>query len=277
MRDFFFSLIALDAKMTGSLEWNRELEKAAEAVNAGRKILWDVQMGLFSELNYPASNGMQMRALELALEHVVEKAWDPFAEQSLGLLLFHGSIPWQKEEEIELLHQLILSIPSEIPLYLHLDCEKVPDAVRQLLLLHPEKVLHCRLILENAFFPPASHLFRGFVEAGRKDAEMPYAICLPALSFLEKSPPSILQDLFQVFQSQNLPLRWIPEEVLTQEWQGLDWIFYFPQALTHQGKRKLLGFAAAGGTIVSLGAVSGLPGEISWDEFIRHSRLSLGV
>ncbi len=64
----------------------------------------------------------------------------------------------------------------------------------------------------------------------------------------------------------GIDYRIIPETYLTTEWHGLDYLIVDPDSLSSQGFRKLQGFCAAGGTIVSLGKIMGLPYEILFDE-----------
>jgi hypothetical protein len=45
------------------------------------------------------------------------------------------------------------------------------------------------------------------------------------------------------------------ESLLTEQWDGLDEIYVLSEALTPQGKRKLLGFEAAGGKVNYLGPI----------------------
>ena len=43
----------------------------------------------------------------------------------------------------------------------------------------------------------------------------------------------------------------IYENLLTHEWDGIDKLIIFPQALTEWARRKIRGFVAAGGEIIT--------------------------
>jgi hypothetical protein len=73
---------------------------------------------------------------------------------------------------------------------------------------------------------------------------------------------SILAQLDQLFlKIAPTPLRIIPEEKLTEQWDGLDRLLVPGKAVSAQGKRKLLGFIAAGGSVATFGKPLGLPEE----------------
>ena len=54
----------------------------------------------------------------------------------------------------------------------------------------------------------------------------------------------------------------IEELFLTESWEGVDRLYVLSEATTSQGKRKLLGFCAAGGTVIVEGESLGLPNEV---------------
>jgi len=81
-------------------------------------------------------------------------------------------------------------------------------------------------------------------------------LCLPA-----NAEDSLIEKMDR-FLATTLA-RLIPEEKLNEEWNGLDRLVVFSEALSPQGKRKLLGFIAAGGTVATIGHPLGLPEEES--------------
>ena len=92
-------------------------------------------------------------------------------------------------------------------------------------------------------------------------------ICLPAMSFHRFSDYENLEEVLQWLQGASLRYRIIPESQLTTEWDGLDDLFVVSRSLGVQGRRKLQGFCAAGGIVVTLGSKMGLAQELSFEEW----------
>ncbi|NDD58463.1 MAG: hypothetical protein EBZ47_04315 [Chlamydiae bacterium] len=72
----------------------------------------------------------------------------------------------------------------------------------------------------------------------------------------------ILNDLVE----RQVPFRVIPDNLLTEAWDGIDHIVVVTSAISYQGKRRLQGFCAAGGTVVCLGPSL----ELSQEEVFEH-------
>lgn len=79
------------------------------------------------------------------------------------------------------------------------------------------------------------------------------------------------QEVLNRLLKQNVSFRFIPESLLTTEWDGLDFLLVQPESLGPQGMRKLRGFCAAGGTVVLCDCEDttiGLAQEIPFPEWI---------
>jgi len=74
---------------------------------------------------------------------------------------------------------------------------------------------------------------------------------LPKDKFLDVALIQEIDTLILKLNKNQLPFRIIPEEKLTEQWDGIDKLIVPGQAISEQGKRKLLGFIAAGGSIES--------------------------
>lgn len=93
-------------------------------------------------------------------------------------------------------------------------------------------------------------------------------ICLPPIT---RRRPSEWRGFGKVFTSlteSQVPFRVISEVSLTTEWDCLDYLIISSQNLSVQGRRKLNGFCAAGGVVVTIGEPIGLAQEINFADFI---------
>jgi hypothetical protein len=85
------------------------------------------------------------------------------------------------------------------------------------------------------------------------DGEIPaLAICLPSDPYCDRRIAAELDRVMKELYSKATPFRIICEENLTEEWDGLDQLIIIPESISPRGKRKLQGFAAAGGEIKQL-------------------------
>lgn len=100
--------------------------------------------------------------------------------------------------------------------------------------------------------------------------EITIGICWPTLDIIKPSAFTRLSETLKTLASRNIYFRLVPESRLTAEWDGLDDLIVDPATLSAQGKRKLLGFCAAGGTVITLGDNTlNLPQENSFDNFLK--------
>ena len=80
----------------------------------------------------------------------------------------------------------------------------------------------------------------------------PLGIYLPKDPMIDASVLAQLDRLIASLISEQTPFRIISEEKLTEQWDGLDRLIVPEKAISTQGKRKLLGFIAAGGTVTKI-------------------------
>lgn len=103
---------------------------------------------------------------------------------------------------------------------------------------------------------------------GRQAACMPQdeavsiGVCLPQVACRRPSDYCGLREVLADLHRRQKPFRVVAESRLTTEWDGLDYLIVAPQSLSAQGHRKLRGFCAAGGTVVSLGGPVGVAQEL---------------
>ncbi len=173
---------------------------------------------------------------------------------------------------VHYLNSLAARLADALPCYLLLDATSLQgNLTKQLQLLNPHCFEHFQLAIKGTDLPLGQwgwHCHateKGYIGARAKmiepAAEKALGICLPLMHFRSSSPWEKIVELTKQLKKLNYSFRLISENHLTTEWQGLETIFFVPEALSSQGKRKLLGFCAAGGEVVSLGQIVGLPNE----------------
>jgi len=238
----------LDGSITSSLDWKKTL---AQAENSEGPLQWYLDLGLFTTLKRGLTQSADFHTLLLALDHFKKCVWERFSERTQKVFLYRGTLdfsyefPWDAIQEenyrltgngnkqrycvaaaAEYLRLLVQKMPDEIPLALQLDATSIADPFEKALLLNPEPFSRFQLDIQGA--------------APWKN-DSPAALCLP---LTESCAPQVRQ-LVE-------PCRLIPESALVYSWDGLERIYYDPAALNSLAMRKLQGFSAAGGELISL-------------------------
>ena len=83
------------------------------------------------------------------------------------------------------------------------------------------------------------------ITSGIKEAQ--FGICFPSDVFCSGA---ILDRIDRYLAALKTPYRVVFESLLSEQWEGLDSLTVWPDGLSVQGKRKLMGFRAAGGTVL---------------------------
>lgn len=91
-KPFNTALIYLNAKLDSDLDWSRAQKEAKLAIENQKQILWDIDLGLFTELPLPLSDTTQYKSLHLALDHFFESLFKEFKDHSIGAILFKGTL-----------------------------------------------------------------------------------------------------------------------------------------------------------------------------------------
>lgn len=300
--------IRLDARMEAHLEWVAERGVAQRYVAQGNKLEWDIELGLYSCLHFPLHNETQYLSLKLALEHFCDTLWNEFEEHTKAVCLYRGdadfspTFHWddtqikslqkwmeegfvdidtlQKEVNIRVSnfsdlhpshflnteegHQLIRlfcaqvmseymvmlsgSLPEALTPSVELDATNVSDAIHRAQLLSKERYPHFAFSEEN------------LANVG---------VCMLPLTCYRPSQYKELRTAVQELQKREIPFKFVPESMLTTEWDGLDYLIVNPAVVTPLAKRMLQGFCAAGGTVVSLREPLNLKEEISFSSYIN--------
>jgi len=313
-------LISLDGAIQGNLNWKSELEWAAQCVQQGFSILWEIRLGLFKQLPQPLSNKTQFLSLGLSLEHFLQGPWKEFQAHSLGICLYRGNadfslnFPWEADQHIhfhewlndrfkdiqDFNQEMQLSVenftevdPKQpeghllaalycrdiaadyfdllaghmsqiLPLYLLLDATSLKDPAMQMQMLSKERFARFELGVKGSLVGsfPLEWEPNGWILSLEKQEKI--AVCLPDLKEATPSLCKLLSVAVNTLNQRQIPFRLIFENTMTHEWDELDMLFVLPTGLSPEGKRKLMGFCAAGGQIISLGEHLGTPEEISF-------------
>ncbi len=176
---------------------------------------------------------------------------------------------------------LVSRIPDSLPVYLFLDMAPFTKSpLAQLLVMNPEKFERFSLGLRSHTVPfhwigwsrGSSQGYSGFDNTVLPPEEKStIAVCIPPTRCYLPSQYAGLEEAIKQLHQHDLPFRLIAESALISQWAGLDYLIYSPNGLDVQGKRKLQGFCAAGGTAVSsTDQLIGLAHEIPFSSFITR-------
>ncbi len=183
-----------------------------------------------------------------------------------------------RDVAIEYLSLLASRLPDDLLAYLYLDASSLAHApLHQLQLLNPERFNRLHLALKGQTLPfqawgwhqPTMHGYSGALPFVLPHVpEITIGICVPSMSCYHSQHYQGLDQAIRHLQERQLPFKLIAETHLTAQWDGLDYILYAPAGLSVQGKRKLQGFCAAGGTVVSTQHLLELPSELSLNDWL---------
>jgi len=285
-------VISLEAGLQASLDWKKEKQRAVDAIQQGKYLLWEFKMGLFSGLLLSLSDETQQLSLSLAVEHFSKTLWKQFSEKTCGVIFYHGSLdfashfPWDSFQErkyeewrgdtadssflrrmfcqevcVEYLSFLVSALPEEVTPFVILEPSYLCQEMDILRFSSPESYPYMQVVIKGNFFKrfycrapilewsektlfleASQQLSVGLCLPSRKmDREEPWQKCVEALK-----PASPLRKKFQ------FPWLLLNENALTHQWDGLEVIIVASEGVSPQAKRKLHGFCAAGGTVITL-------------------------
>lgn len=173
---------------------------------------------------------------------------------------------------LELINQyldfVIEFLPERLPCYLLLDAELAASRTELARLLSGQRFELFRLAIKNNLLP-SRHLTWSqniiYQETNTEIVEL--GVCLPDISKIDKKSHEGFEKLF--FELKQ-PYKLISEEHLVTEWDNIEFLFVVPASITSEGRRKLQGFCAAGGTVVTIAEGSlGLAYEMSYSDWLK--------
>lgn len=169
---FAIRRIPLPATLYDRLDWKPSFAVAKDAIARGERILWDLDLGLFSRLPMPLSDEGQFRACTLAVEFLLHEIKDHFKDVTVGVCLYRGSgdmrrgFPWEpgsapvtaeaasaekslvicRDRCWEFLRQLVVNWPDHIPLFAMLDLRRLSPLTQLLLLERSQLGRFCPIV-----------------------------------------------------------------------------------------------------------------------------------
>lgn len=170
---------------------------------------------------------------------------------------------------------LAQGLPDGITPFVLLDVKGVtnPFLLAQLVSQHRFGRIQ-RAITDGVISP--SHLTgqqRGFLSTQMMEPNLSSSptvgVCLPSKTLVKGFAD--WTTALEKMQIASIPWRLLCESTLTSEWEGLDYLLVMPHDLTAQGLRKLHGFCAAGGTVISLADPVGVAQELAFKDWINQS------
>ncbi len=208
-------------------------------------------------------------------EHYAEKAQEyPLLPKTLLKQIFAADVL------VEYLHRLASFLPDTLLVFCLLDVSFVKSSAELAVLLSKERFQHILLGLKKSR-TPLGHLNweEGACLGGWIGRGAPYfssvpdiktAVCLPTGEKISSEVLALLDKTFENLGRFDVPFRIVEENRLNESWDGIDDLLVLTSSLSHQGLRKLQGFLAAGGRIISIGPSLGLESEISLEDFTKH-------
>ncbi|CDZ81011.1 hypothetical protein BN1013_01539 [Candidatus Rubidus massiliensis] len=181
-----------------------------------------------------------------------------------------------RDVTVEYIQLIQAKIPDGITCYMMIDASSVKDPFFQSNLLHEDKFDRIQLCVKGAKIPfsglgwdcyhPNGFISTKELERGNEKI-ITHAISFPDHYINKLHSLNTLTSLFTKLEEQNILFSIIPEEKIMSSCEGIDYIFASNKGTSFRGKRQLLGFCAAGGTVVYIDQPLQLPNEISVEEF----------
>jgi len=178
------------------------------------------------------------------------------------------------------LNLLSSALPTEVQLFLMLDCSTINCAVERLQLISLECFSRYHLILKGHCSEfPCLMWGGGDTEIGRvctnplllaESSKKTVAVLLPSSEIYQPAPFEKTANVISQLHLRGIPFRLIPEAFLTVQWDGLDFLIVEPSGITLVGKRMLQGFCAAGGTVVTLSSGMSLRKEVPFADWLLN-------
>ncbi len=297
--------ISLPVHSQADLLWDQEVEIAASAYLEGKWIFWALDFG-FEKTPVFIHDTSLFYSLGIAIEEFSKRVLSSFQDRTLGVCIFEGDVDfgryfvWTQQHQ-EYFEEKKLEYPANIDEedcrrlfaadifsdYLQRLCSFLPESVLPFalidalqledrpsflsLLLSKERFQHLLLGIKQSkvFLGHLTWKEGGWIanpDSGQEEVRI--GICLPREERI-LSRLNGCDDVFHALCRSKLLYRVIPESKLNECWDGIDDLIVWTDLLSDQGKRKIHGFQAAGGRVISVGPLLNLENEISWEDYMN--------
>jgi hypothetical protein len=264
--------IDLPCQPHDSLDWSEELCKARTLVEQGDRIVWKCNLGLEGPF-YPLDDEMRFQSASLAMTRFSEIVWPEFKEHTEFVCLYRGSadfhsyFSWSDKQltdfarfaDPDTLQAKRLFTAESFAIYFRMLSHRLPDEAKVLLLfdLAPLKspVTALQVISKERFEHfsigvrgldmPIEGLWWDGTELECRKIEVTAGVVFP-----ESACEASCEALGKLFTIPGVKI--IFESFLSEEWEGLDQLYVIENSLSVQGLRKLSGFRAAGGEVITI-------------------------
>lgn len=177
------------------------------------------------------------------------------------------------------LHRLSSFFPEGLLPFCLLDVSSIESSAELAVLLSKERFQHLFLALKRSRIPlgylnwEEGGCLGGWIGRGApyfsSVLEVNVAVCLPMEDKVDSVLLNQLDSIFEALIEAQISYRIIPEVYLNEQWDGIDELIILSSAVSVQGLRKIKGFLAAGGRVVTFGDLLNLSCEMSFSEFLK--------
>lgn len=272
--------IELGGEPHDTLDWAQALARARQSE---KKIFWRLELGLEQSF-FPLEEEARFQALALALQQFTKEVWPAFQEKTAGVCIYQGSADfsetfswterqrgnfavWLEGRADSLVSRRLFCadsfavyfqmlshrLPDEAAVFLLLDATGLKPPSQAFQVLSKERFQHFEVALRGERLPREGYCWEGDRLSLRS---IPGSL---GLVFPESNQPDALERFDRLLADNKAKV--VFESFLTEEWEGLDRLLVLSEGIAVQTLRKLKGFCAAGGEVISYGPMLGLIAE----------------
>jgi hypothetical protein len=237
-------IVKLDGKMSSLLDFRSGRHEALTAIAKGEPLSFEIDLGLDSF----SGREVELKALSLALNHFVESLWEEFRPYIHEVIIYRGPLPENEITFSAYLKGLKGILTASIPVAICFETRGESPLTR--------------VRKSSASLFPGCRVY--------VDGKEPEFDAEARIGFLI---PSENEEAYESLLKKGHRVRLVEEAFLISDWHGLDYLIVDPKFIDNEALRKLKGFNAAGGRVVSLGAPLGLFDEIGFDREMSFPHL----
>lgn len=300
-------LIALDATLKSDIVWEVEQKRAEEAVQKGKKIVWELDFGCMNPLGFRLQDPIQWNTSLVAVEHFVRSILPKYEKETTAVSLFRGAIDWihhlywdeaQKEhfqrwktvsripgaslcsletisQTKETRHVLSLYASEQLSNYLHSLGSHLPEEVMRSATFTTTphtSIWRAAQALSRERFPHIVIDVPYLPISSLQDDQISVALCLPQDQYLSEEVGEIWESVYIELEKRSIAFRVIPETFIAEDWSGLEKIIVLTNSLSEFGKRQLQGFTLSGGQVICCQGLLNMTNVTGWEEWIEAIR-----
>ena len=285
--------VTLSATLNDDLNWEKGIEQACHFVQAGHTIFWEIDLGI-DRIHFPLDDDLVFHARCAAIDHFSKTVMPVFQKATMGVCLYRGPLDlsshfvWsgRQKQGWEESHKksLRLFCVENYASYFQRLASNLPDDLAVFLLFDVTGIKKCEALelLSKRRFERFELAVRGistllwsidwegqgsplgWIGEGMPPKKNP----TPTIGVLFPEDVSDGdEDFLSLFDGMNC--RMISQSFLMEEWDGLEVIVVRAGQINSRDRRKLMGFCAAGGLVVTFGESLELSNEISGNDWLK--------